>query len=171
MSHLLASVNREAAERIQPEPERSRLPVVGEMVVYYMRAGHGRNGKTFFPAIVQGHGERGTLALTVIIDAGDLCDESLVEERKVGTEFHCWERPEVGFAEPVFAPMSVDEDARSAIDELGQAVFGDFERPSVSLVGILADFEQRLAAANIAIMELKQEAANVKLRAMKGKGK
>lgn len=149
MSHLLASVNAEAAARIQPEPVKAPLPGVGEVVVYHMRQGHGRNGKTFFPAIVQGQGDRGTLALTVIIDAGDLCDESLVEERRVGTEFHCWERVDRPFHAVEDVPP--DDEAHAKIADIESAVFGDFARPPVSLCAILADFESRLAALQASV--------------------
>lgn len=163
LSHLLASVNREAAERIQPEPAKAALPGVGEMVVYHMRPGHGRNGKTFFPAIVQGHGDRGTLMLTVIIDAGDLCDESLVEERRVGTEFHCWERVDRPF--PVAEDVPPDDEAHEKIASLEKAVFGEFARPPVSICAILADFEARLA-------QLQADSGKVNLPDLrKGKGK
>jgi len=151
-------VNPEAVALIHPEAAKPRLPGVGEIVVYHMRPGHGRNGKTFFPAIVQGQGDRGTLMLTVIIDAGDFNDESLVEERRVGTEFHCWERVDRPFAAP---SEIVDVEARDRLMDLEAAVFGEFARPPVSLAAILADFEQRLSS-------LKTESADLlaKLRKM-----
>jgi hypothetical protein len=160
MSHLLASINKEASDAIHPEPARPRLPGVGEMVVYHMRAGHGRNGKTFFPAVVQGHGDRDTLMLTVIIDAGDLNDESLVEERQVGTEFHCWERPEPvrTFAERIEEPAglrSIVATNEANLDRLRDCVLGEFDWPKVSLVAILADFENRLRAVKLENDELR----------------
>ena len=150
MSHLLATSNPAAAAAIHPEPQRPRLPGVGEMVVYHMRAGYARNGRTTFPAIVQGHGDRGTLMLTVVIDAGDLADESLVEERRVGTEFHCWERlgpDHAGFAEmraEVAHALKAVSELRGEIKSLDTAVFGDFDRPRISIIDIMQDFENRL---------------------------
>lgn len=97
MGHLLSSVNPEASASIQPKPERQALPDVGEIVIYHMRQGYARNGKTRFPALVQAHGDRNTLALTVVVDAGDMMDESLVDEIGIGREFHVWERPTRNF--------------------------------------------------------------------------
>jgi hypothetical protein len=85
-------MNQSASDAIRPAPERDALPKVGEMVVYHMRQGYARQGRTSCPAVVQGHGDRGTLALTVIVDAQDFNDETLVEEYGVGQEFHAWER-------------------------------------------------------------------------------
>src|SRR5882757_1400169 len=93
--HLLASVNKEAADMIQPDPSRPLLPDVGQLVVYHMRRGFGRQGRTSFPAVVQGQGDRGTLSLTVIIDAADFVDEQFVEQIGPGKdEGHCWEWPD-----------------------------------------------------------------------------
>ena len=159
MSHLLATSNPAAAAAIHPEPQRPRLPGVGEMVVYHMRAGYARNGRTTFPAIVQGHGDRGTLMLTVVIDAGDLADESLVEERRVGTEFHCWERqgPDHGplialreelesLRDEVTHSRKMIESGRDLVRAIEESLFGEFDPPKASIISILADFESRLAA-------------------------
>ena len=151
MSHLLASVNKEAADAIHPDPAPSRLPGVGELVVYHMRAGYARSGRTTFPAIVQGHGDRDTLMLTVIIDASDLADESLVEEIGVGREFHVWERTgpdHAGFAEmraEVAHALKVSLEVRAELKSLESAIFGEYARPSISLCDVLRDFEVRLS--------------------------
>ena len=91
MNHLLSTVNPEAAAAIQPVPARQPLPGVGETVVYTMRQGFARNGRTRFPALVMGE-QGGRLLLTVVVDAGDMVDESLVDEAGPGCETHCWER-------------------------------------------------------------------------------
>ena len=119
MSHYLATSNPEAAAAIQPAPERPRLPGIGEIVVYHMRAGHGRMGRTRFPAIVQDHGERDTLSLTVIIDAGDFVDESLVEEIGVGREFHVWER--VSPVRPLAERLEEPAGLRGVVESLSSA--------------------------------------------------
>lgn len=174
MSHLLQSVNPQAAAAIQPAPARPKLPGVGELVVYHMRAGYARSGRTTFPAIVQGHGDRETLMLTVIIDAQDLADESLVEEIGIGREFHVWEKtnqihPELiaqwrvemaqvlkqvqevqasmaSLRDEVAHALKVAMNGRSEVKSLEDAIYGEFNRPNISLVSILADFERRLAA-------------------------
>src|SRR4029453_17969306 len=90
--HLLATVNPEAADNIRPLPARQPLPGVGEVVTYTTRAGYARSGRTRFPALVMGE-IGGKMLLPVIFDAGDLVDESHVEEACPGNETHCWERP------------------------------------------------------------------------------
>jgi hypothetical protein len=89
---LLSSVNPQAAAAIHSAPVKARLPGVGETVIYHMRQGYARSGKTRVPALVMGHGDRDTLSLLVMIDAGDFNDESLVDEIGIGREFHVWER-------------------------------------------------------------------------------
>ena len=123
---------------------------MGETVIYHMRAGYARNGRTTCPAIVQGHGDRGTLALTVIIDAADLADESLVDEIGVGHEFHVWERiaPDhagaVEMRAEVAHALKVAIEVRTELKSLKEAVFGEFDTPKVSIIGIMVDFENRL---------------------------
>lgn len=176
--HLLSSINKEAAAAIQPAPARPKLPGVGELVVYHMRAGYARSGRTTFPAIVQGHGDRETLMLTVIIDAQDLADESLVEEIGIGREFHVWEKtnqihPELiaqwrlemaqtlKQVQEVQASMAslrdeiahirkMAENGRDLLKSLDSAVFGQYDRPKIALCDVLADFEQRLGQAVVA---------------------
>lgn len=148
MSHLLSSINPQAAAEIHPGPERQRLPGVGETVVYHMRQGFGRMGRTRFPALVQGHGERDTLMLTVFVDASDMMDESLVEEIGPGHEFHVWERLSAvrSLAERLEEPAGL----RGEVKSLETAVFGDYDRPRMSLIDILSDFEQRLRTVKLA---------------------
>ena len=170
MGHFLSTINPEAAEAIHPAPERPRLPGIGEIVVYHMRAGHGRSGRTRFPAIVQDHGERDTLALTVVIDAGDLTDESLVEEIGIGREHHVWERvsPVRPLAERLEEPGGLRGALKSLeaqLDELRACVLGEFEIPKVSIISIMTDFETRLRAVKMANSELAAdlEAARVQI--------
>lgn len=153
MGHLLKSINEAAAAAIQPEPAKAKMPSVGEMVVYHMRAGYARSGRTTFPAIVQGQGDRGTLMLTVIIDAGDLADESLVEEIGIGHEFHVWERVGAENSQAreqmkleIAHALKIALNGRAEIKSLENAVFGEWERPRMSLCEILHDFENRLAS-------------------------
>lgn len=150
--HLLATTNPRAAAEIQPDPPRPRLPGVGQTVVYHMRRGHGRNGRTSFPALVQGHGERDTLMLTVIIDAGDMVDEQFVEMIGPGKDGgHCWEWPEgvrplaERMDEPAGLRSKVNE-IEGQISELYTCVLGDFDIPKVSLIDIIAKLEARVIA-------------------------
>lgn len=168
--HLLSSVNPEAAEAIQPGPERRRLPDVGEIVRYQMRQGHGREGgRTIFPAFVQGHGERDTLMLTVVFDAGDMIDESLVSEIGPGNEFHCWERVSGEGVRPLAERLAepagllgMVKTLETRLDELGDCVLGEFDIPKVSIIAIMQDFENRLRAVKAENEELREYLAPLK---------
>lgn len=152
MGHLLSTVNPEASDLIQPIPPRQRLPGVGSAVVYHMRRGHGRNGRTSFPAVVQGHGERDTLMLTVIIDAGDMVDEQFVEQIGPGKdEGHCWEWPEgsqaaTGIHGTIAALHTRIGDIEDEFSRMSEVVLGEFDAPKVSIIHIMQDFESRLRA-------------------------
>lgn len=145
MSHLLRSVNPEAADAIQPDPERQALPDVGDVVRYHMRQGWARDGRTIFPALVQGHGPGDTLMLTVVIDGGDLVDEQHVEQIGVGKQFHVWERPTSG-VRPLVERLEQPAGLLGEVKSLESAIFGDFDRPRISVIDILQDFENRLRA-------------------------
>lgn len=157
MGHLLSSVNRDASDEIERQgnfPAPRRLPDVGEMVIYHMRAGHGRQGRTRFPALVQMHGERGTLGLTVILEAAELKNETLVEEIGPGKDSHVWERPDISALAEIFrGTMTALQTRMSELERenatLRECVLGEFDVPKVSLVSILADFENRLRAVKI----------------------
>ncbi len=151
MGHLLSSVNKVAADSIQPDMAAPNLPDVGHIVVYTMRQGFGRQGKTRFSALVQGRGERGTLNLTVFIDAGDFVDEQFVEPAGPGHEFHCWEWPDdsrhaSGFRGTIAALHQRIGDLEAENKALRDCVLGEFDTPRISLIAILQDFENRLRA-------------------------
>jgi hypothetical protein len=156
-------VNPEASDNIRPIAPRQPLPGVGEMVVYTMRPGHGRNGRTRFPALVMGE-QGGRLILTVIIDAGDMIDESLVEEAGPGAEFHCWERVQPTAVPGIHGTVAALHERIGGLEAefkaLSEVVLGEFEAPKVSIIHIMQDFENRLRA-------LKAEAPAAALRAKK----
>lgn len=149
--HLLASVNKEASDAIQPDPSAPPLPDVGHLVVYTMRAGYARQGKTKFNALVQGRGERGTLNLLVMIDANDFVDEQFVLAAGPGQETNCWEWPDdsrnaSGFRGTIAALHQRIGEVEENLADLRAVVLGDFDTPKVSLISILQDFENRLRA-------------------------
>ena len=153
MGHLLSSINPDAAERIRPAdalPPRPRTPNVGDIVIYHIRRGHGRAGRTRFPALVQPQGDDGRLALTVIMEAGELKNETLVEEIGPGKDDgHCWERPDVSHLGDAFRNTVAALATRvGGLEEENQAlravVLGDFDVPKVSIIAIMQDFENRL---------------------------
>lgn len=151
MGHLLSSINPESVAEIRGIPADPRRPGVGEVVIYHMRTGHGRQGRTRFPAIVQEsrQGERG-LALTVIMEAGELKNETLVEEIGPGKDGgHCWERPDVTFVAEAFrntvtALTTRVGDLETQVADLRKLVLGDFDPPRISIIDIMQDFENRL---------------------------
>jgi hypothetical protein len=147
MSHLLATVNKEAADNIRPLPSRQPLPGVGETVVYTMRPGHGRNGRTRFPALVCGE-QGGKLLLTVIIDAGDMIDESLVDEAGPGHEFHCWERVQPAAVPGIHGTVAALHERVGELEEenrkMRKVILGDYDIPKIALFEIFAKIEQRV---------------------------
>lgn len=163
MGHLLSSVNKEASDEIERRSDAlpaRRLPDVGEMVIYHMRIGHQRQGRTRFPALVQMHGERGTLGLTVILEAAELKNETLVEEIGPGRDSHVWERPDISALAEIFRGTMTALQTRMGELEaensaLRNCVLGEFDVPKVSLISILSDFENRLRAVKLENDELR----------------
>lgn len=156
MSHLLATVNQEASDAIQPDgPDLSSpMPDVGHIVIYHMRQGYARQGKTRFNALVQGRGERGTLNLLVFIDAGDFMEEQFVEQAGPGREFHAWEWPDdsrnaQGFRGTIAALHQRIGELEENVADMRAIVLGDFEAPKVSIIAIMQDFENRLRALKL----------------------
>lgn len=149
MGHLLSSINPAASDAIQPEPQAAPRPDVGELVIYHMRVGHARQGRTRFPALVQSHGERNTLGLTVILEAAELKNETLVEEIGPGRDSHVWERPDGSHFAGIFrgtltALHTRIGDLEGENKALRDIVLGDFAAPAVSIIHIMQDFENRL---------------------------
>lgn len=149
MGHLLKSINPMAAEAIQPAPAAPRLPSVGDVVIYHMRPGERRQGRTTFPALVQGNSQEGKLNLTVILEAGELKNETLVSPIGPGSEHHVWERPDGSHLADAFRNTVASLHQRIGELEgenksLRDLVLGDFDVPKVSIIGIMVDFENRL---------------------------
>lgn len=148
MGHLLKSINPEAAEAIRPAALAERMPDVGDIVIYHMRSGHGRQGRTRFPALVQG-GEAGRLNLTVILESSELRNETMVEQIGPGKEFHVWERPDISSLAEAFrgtltALHTRIGDLEGENKRLRDCVLGDFDIPKISIIAIMQDFENRL---------------------------
>jgi hypothetical protein len=177
--HLLSTVNPEASAAIQPDAMLPKLPDVGDLVVYHMRQGFGRQGRTRFAALVQGRGDRDTLNLTVIIDAGDFIDEQFVSQIGVGNEFHCWEWPDDsrradGFRGTVAALHQRIGELEGEAKTLRDCVLGDFDVPGVSIIHIMQDFETRLRLMRDEIVSFREHALSepaVDGKKTKGKGK
>lgn len=157
--HLLSSINPQASAEIKPVPQARRLPDVGELVIYHMRHGHARQGRTRFPAIVQGSAnERGTtLSLTVILEAAELKNETLVQEIGAGGDNgHVWERPDnSALAEAFRGTITAlhqrigeleqeNQSAAKAYADLRKMILGDYDAPKVALFEVFAKLEGRL---------------------------
>lgn len=78
MSHMLATVNKEAADAIDNPPAP---PDVGTWVVFKGRAGFSRTRRTEFPALVLGADENGGLSLMVVMEPEDMMMEDRVPFR------------------------------------------------------------------------------------------
>lgn len=155
MSHLLASVNPEAAERITDAA--AGAPDVGTMVVYMARAGMRRMGRTEFPAIVLGHDIDGFLELFVLMEPEDMIMESHVRafERYEGIDRdqvgHMWRHVEEDVPEDV-AELQAQvgqlkeglEAAQSQISDLKKLLLGDYKPAKLSVYDLLAEFEGKL---------------------------
>lgn len=153
MGHLLSSVNKAAAERI--EDPTMDAPDIGTMVVYKPRAGIMRMGRTEFPAIVLGHDQDGFLDLFVLMEPEDMMMESHVRPQ-LNDEGHSWRYPD--------APPAPEDDRREIeaikqayneqnqtiveleqkIAELRKLLLGDYNPAKLSVYDLLAEFEAKV---------------------------
>lgn len=139
MSHLLATINPDAVKTEPPE----NLPEMGEMVIYRVRPGEGRRGKSEFPALVLGQNNirgRTGLDLLVCYDAQDVIMNDSVQ---MMDEFHdssCW-RLRDDSATSVRQELARVREENAA---LRRAVFGDWNEPEGGLMEYLVDFEKRI---------------------------
>lgn len=147
-------MNAAASDAIQPDAPMPDLPDVGHIVIYTMRQGFGRMGKTRFNALVQGRGDRGTLNLLVMVDANDFVDEQFVQAAGPGTEFNCWEWPDdsrnaTGFRGTIAALHQRIGDLEDNVADLRAIILGDYDAPKVALFEIFAKLEARLKAVEV----------------------
>lgn len=138
MAHMLASINRDAADEIDhPTP----LPDIGSTVVYIPRSGQVRAGKTRVPAIVTGRDvDNGLLDLVVIYDADDFLSKPRIPRRQ--GDDHGWEL--------VGAAPQAESDAISSLqdfkEEISDALFGENAKPDMNFCDQLMDISKRLDA-------------------------
>lgn len=133
------------------------LPQVGETVLYAARPGIMRLGREHpneFAAIVQSrNADSGFLTLLVIYDASDMRDEEMVVPWSPDNPHNSW-KPLRGPANrdlsALDAMIAAEQEVSRALSielaDLKAAIFGDFERPAMSLFDIFADFEERFKA-------------------------
>jgi len=144
MGHLLASVNKEAAERI--EDPTMDAPDIGTMVVYIPRAGIMRMGRREFPAIVLGNDEHGHLDLFVLMEPEDMMLEQHVRPQQT-EEGHSWRHVDLPPAPEMEALDVLKEtiEAQAAqIAELRKLILGDYNPAVLSVYDLLAEFEAKV---------------------------
>lgn len=151
MSHLLATMNKAAAERI--EDPTMDAPDIGTMVVYKPRAGIMRMGRTEFPAIVLGHDENGHLDLFVMMEPEDMMLEQRVRPQ-LNDEGHSWRHVDlpplddeaIAELQRVNTTLSEEIEAlRSQIADLRKIVLGDYNPAALSVYSLLHEFETKLS--------------------------
>lgn len=145
MSHLLATVNPEAAgiDVI--------LPPIGETVIFIPRPGEGRNAMTEFAAIVRRHNPRNGptgLDLLVIFDARDMIDVDSAQRYSDQLSSYCW-KPRAGGIDEL---TSMVQGMREDLERLKQQVFGDWNPPEdKSVMDYLVQFEKNVQDAQEAL--------------------
>lgn len=186
MSHLLSTVNPEAAAAITerpiqtaapaedllsaqpvasaappvaPEPEQTSLPGVGDGVTYFPRPGELRAGKGLHAAIVTAvNPEDRTVDLVVVYDADDFVGMRRVPAR-LNREGMGWEpKPAVNDARIAALEAAVDRLSRQV---LGSLVLSDGD----SLLGILDEHEDRLTELEPQVTPVVRAAAPVAAKA------
>lgn len=151
MSHLLSSVNADAAERL--EDISASVPDVGMVVVYMARPGLQRMGRREFPAFVLGHDKDGFLDLFVLMEPEDMIMENHVrpfevyegvDRNQVG---HLWRHVEEDVPQDVAELQVHVAKQADEIAELRKLIIGDYKAAALPVYDILKDFEDRLVEA------------------------
>lgn len=156
--HLLATVNKEASDAIESPSGEMIRPGIGSLVVYTTRQGAGRSGRNQFPALVSQERENGTFDLIVIYGPDDLGDEIFVGASGGAEPFHTWHWPvQQGgqvFAQPGGDAVQVAHELAKFKQEIGEALFGEYEKPPESLLDIFSKFEDRFIALERKVSEM-----------------
>lgn len=144
MSHLLSTMNEDAADAIDNPPA---LPDIGTIVVYIPRAGMMRMGRREFPAIVlAGNAEEQTLELLVTMEPEDMIHEQHVVFQRFDQKQHCWRHVRKEQAEEHLindnARMTAMANRLAALEKL---IYGDYDPLDISVYHVMQDFEGRLA--------------------------
>lgn len=148
VSHLLATMNKAAAERI--EDPTMDAPDIGTMVVYKPRAGIMRMGRTEFPAIVLGHDEHGHLDLFVMMEPEDMMLEQRVRPQ-LNDEGHSWRHVELDEPEDAAELRAQVETLKETMEaqaaqivDLRKLLLGDYNPAKLSVYDLLAEFEAKV---------------------------
>lgn len=135
MSHLLATTNPAAVERINGEGRP--MPAVGEIVRYHPRAGEVRQGRKIVPAIVTKVDEPNRLLEVVVVHhSDDLVTQDRLAEHVEGDRG--WSRMPGGNAARF-------EALEAELALLKSMIVGDFEVPEgKSVLAMIADMDDRV---------------------------
>jgi hypothetical protein len=129
--HLMQTVNPEAAAA------EHEVPHPGTRVLYFARPGQTRQGRNICAAdVLSSDARKGTATLYVLFGSEDYREIEHVRMRTDQEPYGCWD----------YVPDSYDA-VMDRVEALETAIFGEFERPAKSIINILADFEQRVFAA------------------------
>lgn len=138
MSMMLKTVNPEAAGVLEGDYPKAQI---GAPILYTMRMGQRRGGRTEAPGFIMSQNDDGTCNLLVINEPEDIIEERHIPMKSDHQVNHCWE-----YCIP--APVKAEIDNLYAIiDELRGQIFGEYEQPPKSVMEYLADFDKRLSAA------------------------
>lgn len=154
MGHLLKTVNPAAAARIEQDAAAVdvRLPGTGMPVLYHLRPGEMRMGRTAFPALVLGRSAAGGLDLIVFMGANEIIQQERVSAYNgdgrgwspidaVVIDADPVSAQDIGASEGVVTTAPND-----AVARLLQQVFGDYHATDEPIMAVLNEFEERIAA-------------------------
>lgn len=154
MSHMLRTVNPQAAEAIDNPPP---LPDVSTMVVFIPRAGVTRMHRGEFPAIVlAGNIEQQTLTLLVMMEPEDMIEESNVPFQSHNQSAFCW-RHQRGSAADLDHRVAKLEEYLDGEDKLVEDVDAIGKRVEI-VESVLASDEIETLEARVAKLEKAKKA-------------
>lgn len=170
MSHLMGSTaNFEAYEKIESVG-------VGAVVTYHTRIGNQRQGRTTFPALVLSqHPDDGSVDLLIFYEPEDILWERRVMRWTEEQPGRCWSpvsnqpSPHGGILAEIAVCQGDIRDFSGQIDDIGHAVFGEYDKPEKSVMEYLADFDVRLTKLEQSQQELADLAFSAPKVPRKGK--
>lgn len=89
MSVMLRSTNPEAAGELELDRDR-RVPYVGQAVVYHLRPGEGRGGKSFAPALVTRVEDDDHVELLIMFAADDFLTRWKIPRKTDQNPVNAW---------------------------------------------------------------------------------
>lgn len=138
MSMMLKTVNPEAAAVLEGEYPKA---LIGSPILYTLRPGVRRGGRTTAPGFIMSQNDDGTCNLMIFFEPEDVIDERYIPEKSEHQVNHCWE-----YLVPPAVKIEIDN-LYSLVEELRGQIFGEYEQPPKSVMEYLADFDKRLSAA------------------------